>query len=256
MIRKLTLEETRKYISDDPVRPHLSAEFRTQENREVWALFEDQYAVADEPMQDPLAVTCVAYAHGWPEDEAELDRFSLTTNTATIPSEHVDPEIYNPSRFDSLQAALDFARELQGELEVCENGTILNRFGETMVYDSEGNLSPDSRTFQLQLEQNTMVFYTIWSYSRGAGRQLLNQVAEHARDTRDDIWHWVTLSPLTDIAERFHLKNGATKHAVFKHNQIFSYKDVIMPPDRLEQRMQKIRLSEPDTAEQARSALR
>lgn len=252
MIRTLTLEETRKYILDDTVRPHLSAEFRTQQNREVWGLFEDQYAEHQEPVSnDPLAVVCVAYAHGWPENESELERFSLIQGQADIPPPYVDPEHSNPSRFDTLEQAFEYAKEIQGELTLCENGTIVNQLGEPMHYDSEGNLAPCSRTFELQLEQNTLVFYTVWSYAPGAGSKLVNAVAEHARDTREDIWHWITLSPLTEMAERFHIKNGAVKHAEFEHNQIFNYSQVILTPDRLEARMQKIR-----AADEARSALR
>ena len=33
-------------------------------------------------------------------------------------------------------------------------------------------------------------------------------LAQHIRNTRPEVTRWVTLSPLTDMAERFHLKNG------------------------------------------------
>ena len=39
MLRQLTLDEVKKYIVDDTVRPHLSAEFRTTGNRQVWGFF-------------------------------------------------------------------------------------------------------------------------------------------------------------------------------------------------------------------------
>jgi hypothetical protein len=193
----------------------------------------------------------VAYAHGWPENESELDRFSLLTGTATIEPPVVDAQQYNRSRFHSLQEAFEYAREIQGELSQCDNGTIVNSLGEVMQYDSQGNLAPCSRSFELQLEQNTMVFYTVWSYKRGSGAQLVRAVAEHARDHRTDIWHWVTLSPLTQMAEQFHTKNGAVKHAVFEHNQIFNYGPLILTQERLSERMRQVR-----DAEQARSALR
>jgi hypothetical protein len=59
------------------------------------------------------------------------------------------------------------------------------------------------------------IFYTIWSYSAGAGRQLILQVQSYLKDTCEHITRYVTLSPPTEIAKRFHLKNGAT---IFRDN--------------------------------------
>jgi hypothetical protein len=53
------------------------------------------------------------------------------------------------------------------------------------------------------------VFYTIWSYSPGAGAELLQQAAEWLRQEYTNIRAIVTLSPQTDMARKFHLKNGA-----------------------------------------------
>jgi len=53
------------------------------------------------------------------------------------------------------------------------------------------------------------VFYTVWSYSSGAGRSIVNQLAREILATRNEVSRWVTLSPLTEMAERFHLSNGA-----------------------------------------------
>lgn len=57
------------------------------------------------------------------------------------------------------------------------------------------------------------VFYTIWSYSPGAGAKLLRQAADWLiKEYADTIKGIVTLSPQTDMARRFHLKNGAKVH--------------------------------------------
>jgi hypothetical protein len=58
--------------------------------------------------------------------------------------------------------------------------------------------------------RDTAVFYTIWSYSPGAGQQLIKAAADWLRQDYPDIKAIVTLSPQTKMAERFHLKNGAT----------------------------------------------
>lgn len=53
------------------------------------------------------------------------------------------------------------------------------------------------------------VFYTIWSYAPGAGAQLLQAAADWLKQEYKDIKAIVTLSPQTEMAKRFHLKNGA-----------------------------------------------
>lgn len=59
------------------------------------------------------------------------------------------------------------------------------------------------------LEINTAVFYTIWSYARGAGRQLIEQARDQIKQEHPEIMTFVTLSPKTEMARRFHLSNGA-----------------------------------------------
>ena len=62
-------------------------------------------------------------------------------------------------------------------------------------------------------DHNVAVFYTIWSYAPGAGAQLLKTAAEWLlKDYADTIKSIVTLSPQTEMARRFHTKNGATVH--------------------------------------------
>jgi hypothetical protein len=58
-------------------------------------------------------------------------------------------------------------------------------------------------------DRNIAVFYTIWSYSPGAGATLLQQAAKWLKEEFKDMQGIVTLSPQTLMAERFHLKNGA-----------------------------------------------
>jgi len=55
----------------------------------------------------------------------------------------------------------------------------------------------------------TAVFYTIWSYTAGAGRQLIVEAQRSIESEFPEIQTYVTLSPKTEMARRFHLKNGA-----------------------------------------------
>lgn len=55
----------------------------------------------------------------------------------------------------------------------------------------------------------TAVFYTIWSYARGAGQRLITEAQSYIQNTEPQVDTYVTLSPKTDMARNFHLKNGA-----------------------------------------------
>ncbi len=66
------------------------------------------------------------------------------------------------------------------------------------------------------------VFYTVWSYSKGAGREIVNSVAKQLHDS-ERATRFVTLSPLTEMAERFHIRNGAKLLEKHKTCQNFEY---------------------------------
>ena len=66
------------------------------------------------------------------------------------------------------------------------------------------------------------VFYTVWSYSAGAGREIVNAVALTLKDT-EKANKFVTLSPLTKMAHRFHISNGAELLAKHDTCQNFEY---------------------------------
>jgi hypothetical protein len=61
----------------------------------------------------------------------------------------------------------------------------------------------------------TAVFYTIWSYKSGKGQELLIRAVREIQTQHPSITRFVTLSPKTDVARRFHLRNGAI---VFREN--------------------------------------
>jgi len=67
----------------------------------------------------------------------------------------------------------------------------------------------------LAVNTNTAVFYTIWSYAAGAGRRLIEEAQREIQREQPEINTYVTLSPKTEMARRFHLKNGAE---VFREN--------------------------------------
>ena len=65
------------------------------------------------------------------------------------------------------------------------------------------------------LVPTTAVFYTIWSYKAGKGKQLLIEAVKGIQEQYPSVTRFVTLSPKTEVARRFHLKNGAI---IFREN--------------------------------------
>jgi hypothetical protein len=64
-------------------------------------------------------------------------------------------------------------------------------------------------------EPTTAVFYTIWSYVSGSAAQLIFDTTTAIQEQWPTVTRFVTLSPKTEMAHRFHTKNGAR---VFREN--------------------------------------
>ena len=142
-------EDLSAFLKDDPVRPHIPMSWRVTQGREVYGLFEDQYAEhAPVQFEGPRAIICVAYTNGVALEERDLNNIE---------------------------------------------------------------------------EPDTAMFYTVWSYDKGAGREIVLATQKHIQETKKHIFRFVTLSPLTVMAERFHLRNGAHFIRKGKKCQNFEY---------------------------------
>lgn len=71
---------------------------------------------------------------------------------------------------------------------------------------------------------DTAVFYTIWSYQTGSGNSLLRNTVEKIKHDMPLIKRFITLSPKTEMARRFHLKNGAKIFRENEHTINYEYK--------------------------------
>jgi len=75
------------------------------------------------------------------------------------------------------------------------------------------NRVPERETELFQIgDASIAVFYTIWSYRPGAGRELILDSVRRIRQDHPEITRFVTLSPKTEMARKFHLRNGALIH--------------------------------------------
>ena len=56
---------------------------------------------------------------------------------------------------------------------------------------------------------NVIIPYTVWSYEKGAGRNIINEVLWLTKNTNMGVDRIVTHSPKTEMARKFHLRNKA-----------------------------------------------
>lgn len=77
-------------------------------------------------------------------------------------------------------------------------------------------------------EVSTVIFYTIWSYIPGAGRDLVFDAVSFIRDQHPEVRRFITLSPKTEMARKFHLRNGAVVYRENEESVNYEY-NVIKP---------------------------
>ena len=67
------------------------------------------------------------------------------------------------------------------------------------------------------------IAYTVWSTKKGGGKLIVKEVFKVIKNS-NHLNRLVTLSPLTDMARKFHLRNGAVEIQVNEDTQNFEYK--------------------------------
>ncbi len=67
------------------------------------------------------------------------------------------------------------------------------------------------------------IAYTVWSNKKGGGKLIVKEVFKMIKKS-NHLNRFVTLSPLTEMARKFHLNNGAQEIQVNEETQNFEYK--------------------------------
>lgn len=113
--------------------------------------------------------------------------------------------------------------EIPAEQRVTENGSVYVLKDEsgkpmavTCVKFLESIPASVNDLADLAVNTTTAVFYTIWSYAGGAGRDLIVAAQDEIKKSKPEVTTFVTLSPKTEMARRFHHKNGAK---TFRENE-------------------------------------
>jgi len=87
-------------------------------------------------------------------------------------------------------------------------------------------MTRDAYLKSAQRDQNIgqiAIAYTIWSKKKGGGKLIVKEIFKMIKKSNHLI-RLITLSPLTDMARDFHLKNGAVELQVNEETQNFEYK--------------------------------
>jgi|ETNvirenome_6_85_1030632.scaffolds.fasta_scaffold89321_2 hypothetical protein len=66
-----------------------------------------------------------------------------------------------------------------------------------------------------------LVAYSLWSNKKGAGSLLINHLKFYAH--QEEVKKLVTLSPLTEMARKFHLRKGAVELKTHQEGRNFEY---------------------------------
>ena len=92
--------------------------------------------------------------------------------------------------------------------------------------DELDKFSHDAFLQSAQRDQNVgqiAIAYTVWSKKKGGGKLIVKEVFKKIKKS-NHLDRLITLSPLTDMAYKFHTKNGAKLLQVNETTQNFEYK--------------------------------
>jgi hypothetical protein len=134
----------------------------------------------------------------------------------------VRPELDN--EFRTGYGRKIYGVEYKGEIQAIMCFAYTNKIP-TSVEELE-KLSTDAFLQSAMRDQNIgkiAVAYTVWSKKKGGGKLIVKEVFKKIKKS-NHLNRLVTLSPLTDMATKFHSRNGAKLLQVNETTQNFEYK--------------------------------
>ena len=119
---------------------------------------------------------------------------------------------------------------IPAQLRVGKNSRVLVLFDQDQpqsvvcVSFSDHVVTEEDNLFTYQGDAPTVaILYTIWSISKGGGAAMVPAARAWIQQNHPQVTRLVTLSPLTEMARRFHLKNGACELQMNTHTVNFEY---------------------------------
>ena len=140
-------------------------------------------------------------------------------NTAEDP---VRPELDN--KFRTGFGRKIFGVEYQGEIHAVMCFAYTNQIPKNV--EELRKFSHDAFLQSAHRDQNVgkiAIAYTVWSKKKGGGKLIVKEVFKKIKKS-NHLNRLITLSPLTDMATKFHTRNGAKLLQVNETTQNFEYK--------------------------------
>ena len=134
----------------------------------------------------------------------------------------VRPELSN--EFRTSFGRKIYGVKYQGEIHAVMCFAFTNNIPKTV--DELDLLSKDAFLQSAHRDQNVgkiAIAYTVWSKKKGGGKLIVKEVYKMIKKS-NHLNRLVTLSPLTEMARKFHLRNGAVELQVNDETQNFEYK--------------------------------
>ena len=134
----------------------------------------------------------------------------------------VRPELSN--EFRTSFGRKIYGVKYQGEIHAVMCFAFTNNIPKTV--DELDLLSKDAFLQSAHRDQNVgkiAIAYTVWSKKKGGGKLIVKEVYKMIKKS-NHLNRLVTLSPLTEMARKFHLRNGAVELQVNDESHNFEYK--------------------------------
>ena len=138
-----------------------------------------------------------------------------------IKEDPVRPELDN--KFRTGYGRKIYGVEYQGEIHVVMCFAYTNKIPKNV--EELDKFSHDAFLQSAQRDQNIgqiAIAYTVWSKKKGGGKLIVKEVFKKIKKS-NHLNRLITLSPLTEMATKFHTKNGAKLIQINEITQNFEY---------------------------------
>tara|TARA_B100000579_G_C22629946_1_gene756092 strand:- start:228 stop:803 length:576 start_codon:yes stop_codon:yes gene_type:complete len=142
-------------------------------------------------------------------------------NECNTSEDPVRPELNN--EFRTGYGRKIFGVKYQGEIHAVMCFAYTNEIPKSV--DELEKMSHDAYLQSALRDQNIgriAIAYTVWSKKRGGGKLIVKEVFKKIKKS-NHLNRLITLSPLTDMATKFHLNNGAKLLQINENTQNFEY---------------------------------
>ncbi len=147
----------------------------------------------------------------------------VSLRECNVKEDPVRPELDN--EFRTSYGRKIYGVKYQNEIHAIMCFAFTNKIPKTVK--ELDNLSKDAFLQSAQRDQRVgqiAIAYTVWSKKKGGGKLIVKEVFKMIKKS-NHLNRLVTLSPLTEMATKFHLRNKAKLISINENTQNFEYKN-------------------------------